>query len=215
MKSAIFVMAALVLLLASGGRTNAGPIVNGGFESGLTAWTANPGSLVSAVTSYQTYGPNFLPVQGQYFALLTAGAGPNTYTTLSQGFTANAGDVISGYAFFQANDYIPYNDDGYVKIIENGVTLFQSNVSAVGDYGNTPWTAFSYTFNGAGSYTIEAGVRNDIDNNLSSALGLDAVAINGNGTVTSPEPASMTLLVAGIAGMAGYGWRRRKQAATA
>jgi hypothetical protein len=48
----------------------------------------------------------------------------------------------------------------------------------------------------------------------SVAGGSQYVAID-NITTYTPEPASMTLLAIGGLGMAGYGWRRRKQAATA
>ena len=200
-------VAALGLLSAPGGRVEA-QIINGGFETGdLTGWTPNPAGLVSVVNSYQSYGPVFTPVEGNYFAVLSAGAGTNTYTTLSQTFTATAGQTLSGNAFFQANDYIPFNDDGYVKIIENGQVLFTSNVAAVGNYGNTPWTPFSYTFTSGGSYTIQAGVENTLDNSLSSVLGLDNVKL---GVSAVPEPA--TIITSGLACLVGLGYasRRRK-----
>lgn len=196
--------AALTVALGLAGSASAG-IVNGSFETGdLTGWTANPVGLVSVVTSYKSYGPQFLPVQGSYFADLSAGAGANVYTTLDQTVTLAAGQTITGYAAFQANDYLPFNDDGYVSI--DGVDVFASSVAAVGDFGNTPWTKFTFTAPTAGSYTIEAGVENDLDNADASDLLLDDV------TAGVPEPATWALMMLGV-GMVGAGIRRRGQLA--
>jgi hypothetical protein len=48
---------------------------------------------------------------------------------------------------------------------------------------------------------------------LPSALLSGSTPIVGTGPPGVPEPASLTLLGIGIAGMAGYGWRKRKMAA--
>jgi hypothetical protein len=42
----------------------------------------------------------------------------------------------------------------------------------------------------------------------------DADLFGSQGTSTIPEPASVTLLAIGIAGLPGHGWRRRKLAAS-
>jgi hypothetical protein len=161
-------------------------IQNGSFETGLTGWTSNPasGGWVQTVSSWTAQPPDgtvYAPKDGSAFALLKTGAA-NTYTKLSQAFTASAGTAISGWAFFDTTDYLPYNDDGYVKIINNvtQVVVFSASVSTVGNFHETPWTFWQYTFTTSGSYTIEAGVRNLIDSAVDSYLGLDAVqVVNG------------------------------------
>jgi hypothetical protein len=60
--------------------------------------------------------------------------------------------------------------------------------------------------------TITLGAGAEINFSANTTLSQDAT-IETLGS--APEPASMTLLGIGIAGLAGYGWRRRKQAATA
>ena len=44
--------------------------------------------------------------------------------------------------------------------------------------------------------------------------GKSGFRVDSSGTTAVPEPATMTMLGIGIAGLAGYGWRRRKQQAT-
>jgi hypothetical protein len=215
MKRVVLLIASLASLTGGSRPARAGMIVNGSFETGDTSgWKANHGNLVSVVSSYSPLGPygtTFNPVDGNYFALLSAGAGANVYTTLSQTFAANSGQTISGDAFFQAIDYLPYNDDGFVKILQNGQVLFSSNVASVGDFGNTPWTNFSYTFTVSGNYTIEAGVRNRLDNQNSSTLGLDDVQLSD--VSPTPAPSSLVLLCLSSVSLAGYFcWRRLRPA---
>jgi hypothetical protein len=164
-------------------------------------------------------GAVYTPVDGSAFALLTTGLGQDLYSTLSQTFTASAGDAIHGWAFFDAGDYLPFNDDGYVRIKEGNHVLFSADVAAVGEYSETPWTAWAFTLPTAGSYTLEAGVRNRGDNGYDSFLGLDdirfesadgAAGLRSSSVAAAPEPGSMALLAAGALGLFRSA-RRRKQ----
>ncbi|MBW3664359.1 MAG: HYR domain-containing protein [Actinobacteria bacterium] len=158
-------------------------LINGSFEDGLNAWVVANGTVANA-TSYASLGP----VDGASFAVLHAGA-VNVYTTLSQEVWVPAGATLCGSAFFKANDYLPYNDDGAVVTIEGGsstTTLFSASVSTVGDYGATPWTPFGFSFPASGSYTIEARVRNVSDSGFSSALGIDHLRIS-TGSCNAPH----------------------------
>ena len=78
--------------------------------------------------------------------------------------------------------------------------LFSFSVSDVGDFGDTPWTSFAYTFLIGGNYTIEAGVRNvgDPDPLFDSVLGLDDVRLSPEPV---PEPASVIVWSLGAIGM--------------
>jgi len=201
-------MVALVGLIGMLGTTTSAKaqVVNGSFETGdFTGWTLNNG-LGAVVTTADSKNPT----DGVFFAHLDAGNGAYVYTTLSQTFNATAGDIISGDAYFQANDYIPYNDDAYVQILQGNVVLFSSDVAAVGDFGNTPWTAFSYQFAAGGSYTIEAGVRNVLDNGLSSSMGLDNVRISSSSV--TPEGSSLAMFALGGLPLAvGFGRKFRRK----
>jgi hypothetical protein len=210
--------AAFAASLAPGAQ--ASPLVNGGFEQPLTpggvipGWTQGLGTegVISTPTSQTSFGgTTFNPTEGTQFADIVAGAA-GVYTTLSQSFTiGGAGGQISGDAAFLGNDFAPNNDDGYVRILSGQnviATLFSSNVAAVGDLGSTDWTAFSLQL-AAGVYTIEAGVRNDGDNQLPSELLLDNVQ-----ATDAPLPGALPLFATGL-GMLGVAGLRRKRKAAA
>ena len=97
---------------------------------------------------------------------------------LEQHFTADAGDVLAGWAFFATTDYMPWDDDGDVRVVvEKAATstiVFSSSVAEVGDYGSTPWMKFAYAFQASGSYVLQLRVDNFAgDCGTESAVGLD------------------------------------------
>ncbi|MBI4234063.1 MAG: PxKF domain-containing protein [Chloroflexi bacterium] len=156
------------LLVSSGLAQAATGIANPGFETGnFSGWSVSGSAQV--VTGYGSYAPK----EGNYFAIVWGGCATNT---VSQSFTLSAGQKVSGWAFFKAEDYLPYNDYGQVilYVAPTNVVLFSRNVAAVGNYGGTPWTYWEYTAPFTGSYTLYANSTNVGDCALSSVLGVDA-----------------------------------------
>jgi len=193
LKSKLMIAAAFVAVSAAPAFAG-----NLGFETGdLTDWTANGPS--GALGSYGA----FTPVSGSFLGAVQAGLGDGAYTTLSQTFTLGAGGTISGFAGFQANDYLPFDDSGYLAV--NGIHLLDWSVGSVGNYGNSGWNAFNFTALAAGNYTLELGVANHGDNGFSSGAVLDAVSVTP-GTV--PEPASWAMMLGGF-GLIGGAMRAR------
>ena len=194
---------ALTGLVTTLGRSQ---IINGGFESGdLTGWT--PSSFrVFAVGGAGNQGipgpgdPQFgwQPSQGTTFGWLFSGDFPGVYTTLSQTFAAEAGDVLSFDTYFDAGDFLPYNDNGYVRIVNladsSSMTLYAKSVADVGNFGGDGWRSLSYGIPSAGLYLLEGGVTEGLDFQHHSALGLDNV-------VLVPEPSILCLFVLGLFAM--------------
>lgn len=211
-------LAGALALAATGAQ--AATLVNGGFEAGDTSgWTATPGYVEvvtetdDAIVDPMFGGEHFTPVEGAYFAKLTAGADLGVYTVLSQVIDLATASKISGSAAFLAFDYLPYDDDAFVRIVSatTNDVVFQSSVTVVGDYGHTTWTSFTSTTLVAGTYLIEAGVRDNVDFGGSSQLLLDGfkvAAVGDPGGV--PEPATWTMMIAGFMGVGAVLRTRRR-----
>ena len=167
---------------------------NGGFETGtLSGWTATSGLNNGSVSVQQTISAldnHGVPVtvynaeEGNFFAVLYPGDPGIPVTTLSQTFTAAAGDIISGWALFISEDEMPYNDAGQVVIEDSSgaeiATVFNASVGTVGSIGSsTGWTKWTYTFSTPGTYVVQAQVANVGLPGYSSILAIDGVNITG------------------------------------
>lgn len=172
------------------------------FEGGMLDGFAASGDTgtTSMLGSYNAY-------QGKFFAYLYAGLGTGVYSTLTRSFTLKAGQTLAGHVGFEAQDYLPYDDDAYLSV--NGTNLFAASVGTVGDYGASGWRGFSFTAPTAGTYTLQLGVRNNLDNGFSSFAVLDDVS-----TSAVPEPATWAMMLAGF-GAVGFALRRRAKVRTA
>ena len=207
LKASIAAWAAAAALLGPAA-AQAAAFTNGSFEENLDGWTTDD-MLVSIPFVFDhrdaANAPDqeYNPVDGFFFAAMLADQG-DAPVTLSQTFTTDGG-VFSGWAAFLAEDALPLNDGGYVRIFNasTNVVLFSSDIAAVGDYGFTPWTHFS-TRLAAGEYTIEAGVTNGSDEFNPSLLLVDNFSLT-----PVPEPASWALMIAGLGGVGALVRRRR------
>ena len=129
------------------------------------------------------------PVLSSNSALLTA------TSTVSY----DVSNLVSFDWYFDALDYLPYNDSSSFMEIGGAATLL-ADVAAVGNYGNSGWQ--TYNFAGPWGYSgrITFGVYNVLDNVLDSTLEIQSAN-------QIPEPGFLALFGLGLVSM---GIARRK-----
>ena len=157
--------------------TDAEPIVITVYDDGPAV-----GSLVVAVASDITHDETVGVQNDNGKDDVTPGV-PGLVTDATDGAGAlttlnvQAGDVITFSWSFDADDYLNFNDFGFV-VIDGAVTKL-SDIAEVGNYGSTPWATFSYTATSTGPLDIGFGVMNVGDTALDSHLLVDNLAVNG------------------------------------
>lgn len=180
-------------------------ITNGSFEDGLNGWVEQNGLGGNAFID--NFHDGFTATDGNFFANLQA----TSY--LSQDVqTWVAGDSITFDWAFDANDVLPYNDFSIFTVYDDSFNELDSitlaNVASVGDFGQTGWNSYEYTFASSGSGYIEFGSVNLIDSGFDSNLLIDNVVA----APAVPEPSTYAMfgMAFTILGFVGYRSRNRK-----
>lgn len=193
-------------------------INNGGFESGsFSGWTfsGNTGSGASqfALARDPINGGTQAPVSGEwaprsgtwFAALWSTDSAGSSFSTLTQSFTAPAGQTIEFDVFFDFGDWAPNYDAGWAVLNWDGgsQTLIAFNTAfanELADDTNIDWTHVSFTLPLSGAYTLEFHVT-DTDGAFESIMGVDNVEL-------IPAPGAAVTAGLGLAGL--FGRRRRR-----
>ena len=150
-------------------------VANPSFEpANLSGWETVEGSDIMAEVVGQFGGKT--AIAGDQFAKISA----LDWSALSQTFTAAAGATLSGWAFFHSNNGRFAHDEARIEIRRGDDVVarpYFMNSEMLGRNDSTPWTAWSYTFAEAGTYTIRAIAESGTICPAAVTLGLDALEI--------------------------------------
>lgn len=237
MKMTRMILTTAAAILMGSAFSSRATLLNPGFESGnFQDWRLNiprgtsmmspqsrPAGTAQVVSSWiQQPGMSQLQaaVGGNHFAMLGTLAdghftGNRTYNiTLSRSIHLQAGETISGSAFFYNGDFIA-QDSAWVKILdEEGRAIAQPWFASSGSSHmlniNSPsyrtasdWTPWSWQAPTAGDFSLVLGVTTGGDNNMPSYGFFDDICVKAAISTISPvpEPSSFSLIALGAAGL--------------
>jgi hypothetical protein len=225
MKTRILVLLGVGFALLARPEVSRAAIANGSFESwDLLGWnfqsdagpratepfTRNAGVARTTSNWGDAFGinPGKSAATGFRFLAMNTRANANflgndTYSfSVSQNFSINAGEVLSGLASFYNGDSEP-NDSAWVRILDSeGHTLATLWEAASGPSMTTlalaptapDWTAWQWAASGSGNYSLQLGMTTSGANNAASFSFFDGVAISAQ---PIPEPSTMALGILG------------------
>lgn len=120
-------------------------------------------------------------------------------------FTVPETGMLNLSAAFTGRDTLGTTTD--VHVLYNNVSIFDGVVSG---FGPGSGTSFATSFSVAVGDTVDFTVSYGGNNWLNDATSLDAMLVGTTQQGAVPEPGSLVLFGAGVLGLLGYGWRRRR-----
>ena len=174
--------------------------LNGGFEGGLTNWTAAGGGTVTAVANAANAH------SGSQYALITSPASQNTTVTTSQPISAQKGETVTMTGWV----YLESGSSGYVRwwVFVNGnagqcrldgsggndtipnTWVYQTASVTIPTWCNGPYTVTVYAEIQAGSQAISAR--------------FDDVSLNGNTLLFAEDSLGTTRVITDTSGVVCY-----------
>jgi PEP-CTERM motif len=214
MKRTTLVLAVLALLFGGLGQATADliPLQNIPAASGNDPTINVPFPTAGDAYTSATNGNGTIPPGGQTGFQWTAG---DSVTSAIFSLPTNAvTDLTANWSF---QDELGGGNTETWFVLVNGVAVAQATLPDDNFNGDILTITGTVNFGAiapvAGGYQIELVLQNTVPGGGGSAAWLDGGTTGLSFTTTIPEPATLTLLGIGIAGMAGYRWRRRKSAA--
>lgn len=137
-----------------------GEEVSTGFENGFTGWEIIGATSVVAsnadegnMARLDGTGASEGQIEAFLGADITNSYNGTTGSAIKTTLSLDAGDTVSFDWFFQANDYMPFNDFAVFMGTDGDMELL-SNVAMVGDHGNSGWQTSELSIDTDGVYDI-------------------------------------------------------------
>lgn len=219
MKNATLVLMTLALLACGAGQAMAG-LVNGSFEDTQGTFVPNFQDTMSlpagstTIPGWTTYSAELAWIGPTNPFGITASNGAFSLDLTGYHDSSPYGGVQQSVATIVGDTYLLQFDLGAFGTGAASISASAGGTSSAYSFtapsGPQVWQQESLTFIATSSNTLISLLGTGASGG-GTYIGLDNVTLVDVGPAAVPEPATMTLLGIGIAGMAGYGWRRRKQ----